>query len=86
MAIRQITKNQTNELIELAKERGDIPNDWIKFEYQKDADLLFILYSREVCVRSQGNMENGIIYNFDAQDKLVSIEVLDIIRSFWRAV
>ncbi len=82
MAIRQITKNQTNELIELAKVRGDIPNDWIKFEYQKDADLLFILYSREVCVRSKGDMENGIIYNFDNHDKLVSIEVLEIYGVF----
>ncbi len=82
MAIRQIEKNQTSELIKLAKKRGDIPNDWIKLEYQKDADLLFILYSKEICVRSKGDMENGIIYNFDDRDRLVSIEVLDIYEVF----
>ena len=72
----------TSELVKLAKKRGDIPDDWIKFEYQKDADLLFILYSKEICVRSQSDMENGIIYNFDAQDRLVSREVLDIYEVF----
>ncbi len=78
MAIRQINPSKTNELIVLAKKRGDIPNDWIKFEYQKDADLLFILYSREECATSKGDMENGMIRNYDSSGQLVSIEVLDV--------
>jgi uncharacterized protein YuzE len=82
MAIRQINPSKTNELIVLAKKRGDIPNDWIKFEYQKDADLLFILYSREECVNSKGDMENGLIRNYDTSGQLVSIEVLDVYGIF----
>lgn len=73
---------KTNEFIKLAQERGKIPNDWIKLEYQKDVDLLFILYSNKRCVGSKGDMENGIIYNYDAQDELVSIEVLDLYGVF----
>lgn len=82
MAIGDIKTKDTNEFIELAKERGKIPSDWIKLEYQKDADLLFILYSKKRCVRSKGDMENGIIFNYDAQDKLVSIEVLELYGVF----
>ncbi|MGI8545646.1 MAG: DUF2283 domain-containing protein [Aridibacter sp.] len=73
---------KTNDFIELAQKRGKVPNDWVKLEYQKDVDLLFILYSNKRCVRSRGAMENGIIYNYDAQDELVSIEVLDLYGVF----
>lgn len=82
MAIRQINPSKTNEMIVLAKKRGDIPNDWIKFEYQKDADLLFILYSREESASSKGDMENGLIRNYDSSGQLVSIEVLDVYGIF----
>lgn len=82
MAIKEIKTKDTNEFIELAGERGEIPADWIRLEYQKDVDLLFVLYSKKRCVRSKGDMENGIVYNYDAQDKLVSIEVLDLYGIF----
>lgn len=82
MAIREIKTKDSNEFIKLAGERGEIPDHWIKLEYQKDVDLLFVLYSNKRCVRSSGDMENGIIYNYDAQDRLVSIEVLDLYGIF----
>ena len=73
---------KTNEFIKLADERGKIPSDWIKLEYQKDVDLLSILYSNKRCVRSKGDMENGVIYNYNAQNELVSIEVLEFYGVF----
>jgi uncharacterized protein YuzE len=50
----------------------------LQINYQSDADLLFIKFTDSETTYSDDDMDIGVIYNYDADDKLVSIEVLDL--------
>ena len=82
MAIRELTNTTKAELLEKAKKRIKLPTNPLEVKYQKDADLLLLLFSKDKCTNSKVDMETGLIYNYDAQNKLVSIEILDLYGIF----
>lgn len=84
MAIIELkqTTNKTSELIKLANKRITIPNSHISVQYQKDADLLFIVFTNGKSTYSKDDMNKGIIYNYDRNDELVSVEILDLYDIF----
>jgi uncharacterized protein YfbU (UPF0304 family) len=65
------------ELLELAKKRLKLPNNYIFLEFQRKANILKILFSDKKIIHSKGDMKEGIIYDYDSKDNLVGIEILD---------
>ncbi len=81
MAIGQI-ENKVTEWLDLVDERVKIPRNYLRINYQTDADLLLVKFSETESTYSEDDMEKGLIFNYDAQNKLVSIEVLDLYGVF----
>ncbi len=77
MAIGLI-ENKVTEWLELVDERLEIPRNYLRINYQSDVDLLFIKFTDSETTYSDDDMEIGVIYNYDADDKLVSLEILDL--------
>lgn len=82
MAVRQLKVNKEKELLKLAGERFKLPNGNLQLNYQPDVDLLLIRLNDGKSTYSKSDMEKGLIYNYDAADRLVSIEVLDLYEVF----
>ena len=80
METRQLGK--TSDLIKLAKERIQIPVNWREVKYFDDVDLLVIRYSLFPATHSKSDDLEGIVYNYDANDNLTSIEILDFYNVF----
>ena len=87
MAVRHLnrTTNKTTELLKLAGQRIKIPNHYVILKYQEDADLLVIRFSNGKSTYSKDDMDNGVIYNYDKNDNLVSLEILDLYGVFAEA-
>ena len=87
MAVRYLNQitNKTGEWLELAGQRIKIPNDYVILKYQEDADLLVIRFSDGKSTYSKDDMDNGVIYNYDKNDNLVSLEILDLYGVFAEA-
>lgn len=77
MAIGLI-ENKVTEWLELVDKRLKIPRNYLRINYQSDVDLLFIKFTDSETTYSDDDMDIGVIYNYDEEDKLVSIEVLDL--------
>lgn len=71
-----------NELSTLARKRLKLPAGDLEFEYQADADLLLVRLTDGKSTYSESDYRKGIIYNYDARNKLVSIEILDLYDVF----
>lgn len=80
METRQLEK--TGELIKLAGERVQVPENWREVKYFDEIDLLVIRYSPLPATRSKSDDSNGIVYNYDANDNLTSLEILDLYGIF----
>jgi len=80
MAVRQLnqTTNKASEWLKLALRRVEIPNDYVILKYQEDVDLLIIRFTDGKSTYSKDDMPRGVIYNYDWNDVLVSIEILDL--------
>jgi uncharacterized protein YuzE len=65
------------KLFELAKNRLELPNQYVFLEYQRKANLLKILFSDKKTIYSKADMKEGIIYDYDTKDNLVGVEILD---------
>lgn len=65
------------ELLKLAGERVNLPPNYLEIKYYEDVDLLAIRFTDTPATRSKGDLENGLVFNYDSQGKLTSIEVLD---------
>ena len=87
MAVRQLNQitNKAGEWLKLAGQRIKIPNDYVILKYQEDADLLVIRFSNGKSTYSKDDMDNGVIYNYDKDDNLVSMEILDLYGVFAEA-
>ncbi|MGI8639014.1 MAG: DUF2283 domain-containing protein [Pyrinomonadaceae bacterium] len=83
MATR-LVENKVSEkkLVQAAKKRVQLPADWLEMEYSHEADVLFIRCSRNKPARSKGDVRNGVVYDYDARNNLVSIEVTDLYGIF----
>ena len=82
MVETQIELNVNKEWLKLVGNRADIPNDILRTEYQKDVDLLVILLSDKPSVKSRMDYENDVLFNYDKNGNLVSIEVLELYGVF----
>ncbi len=82
MAVRQLEISKEKELLKLAGERVKLPNGSLQLKYQPDVDLLVVRLNDGKSTYSEDDMEKGLIYNYDAQNRLVSIEVLDLYGVF----
>lgn len=82
MATLALKQNKTREYVNLARKRIDLGDDWQEMEYSDEVDLLFIRFSKNKAARSKGDVENGIVYNYDRNNKLVSIEITDFYGVF----
>ena len=82
MDTKQLENKKTNELLKLARERINIRNSAIKIDYQKDVDLLLLRFSDKPSVRGKMDYENDVIYNYDKDDNIVSVEILDLYGIF----
>lgn len=75
-------KTDEKQLARLAEKRVKLPADWLEMSYSREADVLFIRCSANKPVRSKGDVWNGIVYDYDAQENLVSIEITDLYGVF----
>ena len=84
MAVRQLnqTTNKASEWLKLARKRIEIPNDYVILKYQEDVDLLVIRFTDGKSTYSKDDMERGIIFNYDQNNCLVSMEILDLYEIF----
>ena len=84
MATRQLKKNfkVVTEWLDLASRRVDIPTNWLEIEYQKDADLLFIKLLNSPAAYGDDDLDQRIVYNYDKNGCLVSIEILNLYGVF----
>ena len=82
MAVRQLEISKEKELLKLANARVKLPKGNVQLNYQADVDLLFIRLNNSKSTYSKSDYEEGVIYNYDAEDRLVSIEVLDLYEVF----
>ncbi len=68
-----------SELLELALKRVKLPHRKpLSANYNAEADALFLKYSTKASIISKSDYENGITRDFDADNKLVGIEILDL--------
>lgn len=82
MEIRQLEKKSTNELLKLANERVNIPTNFLYLKYFEKVDLLVIRFTESDSTYSKSNLDEDVIYNYDAEDNLVSMEILDLFGAF----
>ncbi len=74
--------DKANERLNLARKRVELPSGDLQMKYYSYVDSLTIRLSDGKSTYSTDDMEKGIIYNYDAGDKLVSIEILDLYGTF----
>ncbi len=77
-----LVENKVDEWLELVGERLKISRNYLRINYQADADLLFVKFTESETTYSEDDMDIGVIYNYDDRKKLVSVEVLDIYGIF----
>ena len=71
-------ERQQTKLMDLARERVQLPNVPVELDYQDDVDTLCIRFGQPVDSNSiKDDAENGVIGLYDGE-KLVGVEILDI--------
>lgn len=71
------------ELLGLASQRVNLPNEKpLLIRYDDEADSLFLKYAETPPVISKSEDTDGVIFEFDSDDNLVSIEILDLYEVF----
>ncbi len=69
----------TSELLELASKRIKLPSRKpLLVKYDGEVDALFLKYATNKSVQSKSLDEDGIIYDFDIDNNIVGIEILDL--------
>ena len=71
-------------ILDIVKSTDNIlmPKHIIKINYQKDVDLLLIRFADKPSVRGKMDYENSVIYNYDENENVVSVEILDFYGVF----
>ena len=80
--VTTIENKQTVEWLKLARERIDFPDKVVGLDYQDDVDLLIILFSNNSSTHSKMNHDKGVLFDYDENDKVVSLEILDLYGVF----
>ncbi len=71
---------QVAGLFELANERVQLPSEYISIEHRIEKSLLKVRFSNNKVRYSKIDMEKGVIYDNDANDNLISVEILDFVE------
>ncbi len=79
---RQLNPTEIEKYINLAKERFDIRQGWIDVDYQKEADVLYIRYSNCPSTYSDDDLDKGLVFDYDQNNKLVGVEILNFLGTF----
>lgn len=82
MTVKVLETSKQSEWLEIAEKRIKIPSGNLRMNYQKDVDLLVIKFSDKDSTYSKYDDKNGVIKNYDANGKLVSMEILDLYGIF----
>jgi uncharacterized protein YuzE len=53
----------------------------MKIEYSREADAIYVYFKEEYVAKSK-EIEDGVIIDFDENDQLIGIEVLDVSQRF----
>ncbi len=70
-------------MINAAKLRvKDFPKHWNKLHYSDDVDSLFVRISKETIAVSKHDFENDVIYHYDQNGQVVSLEILGLFETF----
>lgn len=87
MAVKQInqTTSKVREWFELAHQRIRIPNNYVILKYHEDVDLLVVRFTDGKSTHSKDDMDKGIIYSYDENNEIASIEILDLYGAFAKA-
>lgn len=67
-----------SEWFALARKRVEIPQDWFETDYDKEADVLYIKIINSPATHSDDDLDNGIVFDYDKDNRLVGIEVLSL--------
>ena len=80
MATQQLKENLStaDEWVKLAKKRVKVPKSWIEAKYSKEADSLYIQLLDSPATRSKGDLTKSIVYDYDKENRLVGIEVINL--------
>jgi uncharacterized protein YuzE len=80
MATQQLKKNLSgvNEWIKLARKRVKVPRNWIEAKYRKEADSLYIQILESPAAYSDDDLSKSVVYDYDENNRLVGIEVLNL--------
>ncbi len=82
MVETQLESKINSEQLRLVSNRVKIPNGVIRTDYQKDVDLLAIIFSENPSVKSRMDFENDVLFNYDKNGNVVSLEILDLYGVF----
>lgn len=78
MAKRLALETKEEELLRLARDRVELPQEKLRLKYQPDVDMLLVeLKENPAPTNSKDDVDRGLILNYEGQ-KLVSIEILDL--------
>lgn len=53
----------------------------MKIEYSKEADAFYVYFKEEYVAKSK-EIEDGVVIDFDKDNQIIGIEVLDVSRRF----
>jgi uncharacterized protein YuzE len=53
----------------------------MKIEYSKEADAIYVYFKEEYVAKSK-EIEDGVVIDFDEDNRLIGIEVLDVSNRF----
>ncbi len=78
----EMEKEIEAKVLALANERLKVPAGHTYLDYSDEADVLNIGYSNNKPVSSKGDVSNGLVFDFDENKNLVSIEISDFYGKF----
>lgn len=80
MATRRLKENfdVVGEWFALARKRVEIPQDWFETDYDDEADVLYIKIIDSPATYSDDDLDNEIVFDYDKNNRLVGIEVLNL--------
>ena len=73
---RSFKRHRRNSLIR------QVPEGYNYLKYYDEVDLLFIRFGNQKSVRTEDDALEGLIFNFDKDKNLVSIEIIDFYDKF----
>ncbi len=69
----------TKKLLSLAAKRVQLPGVPILSKFDEEENILYLRFTNEnPVISNQSKLDDGVIFDLDAQNRIVSIEIFDI--------